>query len=103
MLLSPAQSAVRCRIKLLIGGHSSDGGGAAAGELVAVAQGRREVRRQRRLSVGTSVAGVEAEKRFRRFFGPSRPVRRGEESKTPGQELGPRGRERRGSSVRPDR
>ena len=55
-----------------------------------MAQGRREVRGQRRLSVGTSVASVEAAERFQCFFGPCRPVRRGGESKTLRQEHGPR-------------
>ena len=34
---------------------------------------------------------VETAERFQRFFGPCRPVRRGRESKTLGQEHGPRG------------
>uniref|UniRef100_A0A6J6A1B3 Unannotated protein n=1 Tax=freshwater metagenome TaxID=449393 RepID=A0A6J6A1B3_9ZZZZ len=51
-------------------------------------QGRRDVLIERRLSVGTSVAAVEAAERVQRFFGPCGSVRRRGESKTVGQEHG---------------
>ena len=71
----PKRSQVSC-IELLLGGYSSDRSIAAAGELVAVPQGRREVRRQWRLTVGTCVTGVKAANRIEYLFRPGRPIGR---------------------------
>ena len=48
-----------CPVQLFLGGDLRDGGRAAAGEPVAVLEGRCEVGRQGRFPVGTGVAGVE--------------------------------------------
>ena len=79
------------RVELFLGGNSGDVGGAATGEPITVLQGRREMRPQRRLTVGAGMAGVEAAERFESLLGPIRALGGRGEAKARGQQHGPRG------------